>query len=128
MTEKGSYPISVEINCDYLVPNWSNGQRPMTFDPFPKVQVIKKLYYSWMITSFVDFCSIFLLLNADQMFLFISNLLWMRNSIHQFVSPYISTTKLVMSNDYWMNISSSLCQWKSKSAYYLSLHWFHIFK
>ncbi len=45
LTEKDSFPISVEINysyCDYLVPIWRDGRGPMTFDPFPKVQVIKK--------------------------------------------------------------------------------------
>ncbi len=42
LIEKGSYPISVEINYSYLVPNSSNGRGPMTFDPFAKVQVIKK--------------------------------------------------------------------------------------
>ena len=45
MTEKGGYPTSVEINysyCDYRVPILSNGRGPMTFDPFPKVQVISK--------------------------------------------------------------------------------------
>ena len=46
-TEKGSYPISVEISysyCDYLVPIRINGRGPTTFDPFPKVQVIKNYY------------------------------------------------------------------------------------
>ena len=45
LTEKGSYPKSVETNysyCDYLVPDSTNGRGPMTFDPFPKVQLIKK--------------------------------------------------------------------------------------
>ena len=49
LTKKASFlqlfPISTEINysyCDYLVPIRSNGRGPMTFDPLPKVQVIKK--------------------------------------------------------------------------------------
>ena len=46
MTEKGSYPISVDINnysyFNYMVSILKQWSSPTTFDPFPKVQVIRE--------------------------------------------------------------------------------------
>ena len=63
MTEKGrqatQFQLLLAINysfCDDIAPIWSNGQGPMTFDTFPKVQVLLKKYIiggiekKWLIT------------------------------------------------------------------------------